>query len=352
MVLGMSLTGVLAIIVIVLALIIILVGMSMRVKKLNVELAVKKDDNITPYLRTLMHYKRGSYDFDSKVNALTKVSKEFLKDYLKFNSEKTFDEIARLSKEEDVRNFCSSMSVIKYSKNLDRKNIDSLYLDFERILIRRVSKDQLKDINPSIIQHPLTVSDLTNRKMKRDIADIKGELSAMGKPQSQSFIAPQSKPSAPPSIQKTTIQTLPSTMSPVSVEERLAAITEDIDVHNKPGEAYESDYDEEQPSAQVQNLQQVVSRQPPVISQKPVDPNRVIREIVKGVPAEKIRPANSRAVAPVRESRSKKLSLKTVKIGSDPQELNREILTLNSRLQRLIDSETQKRLGEVESGNY
>lgn len=341
---ALSVTGVLAIVVLALALVVVLLGMTFRVKKLKSELKVRQDDNITPFISTVSHYKDSNFDVDTKINALNKVSKQFFRELFKFSSEKTFDEISSLASDPDIKKFCTDMGVIRYSKNLGLSDIDNLYKSFIDILVKR--KPRWAD-NSSVVSKKMTVDDLMNRKMKKDIADIKHELGKM----SLEPLIQASQPAPQPVIQPAPSQiVVPSTQEKrESVDAALARIIEDIDSHASKVEEQVVRRASAPTTARTTTAISVASK-------KVVSPNKVIGNLVKNAPL--IKPARVVSASQVRQARYKsgskliKRPLTSLKINPDDDSINQEITGLNSRLQRLLDEETNKRLSDVGRGRY
>ncbi len=378
MALGISITGILTIVVVVLALVVILLGIATRVKKLKVELKAREDDNITPYLRAISHYSKGSFDNDTKINALNKISKEFLRDLFKFNSEKTFEEIGELSQESDIKNFCNAMGVSRYSKNLGSKDIESMYSLFQSVLIKRLPKWVTESESAQEIQSsPISVDDLMNKKMKRDIADIKGELDKMStvyqnqSPQVQqqavsiktNTVVLQSKAPQPKTIIQTSANSSSSSIKNISIDDRLSMLTEEIDKNASPildnnsvnNDSQNNFVPQTKQTPQINNTSRVTSQkvfvQKKVVSLPQINPNRVINKLVKGSRVEKIKSFNQplKVLHKKHFKSSSRLPLKTLKINTDDDNhLNREIESLSERLNRLVSDSAQKRLSSDE----
>jgi len=336
MALGISLTGILLIIVIVLALVVVLMGMATRVKRLKTELKEKEEDIITPYLRAVTHYKQSNFDSDTKINALNKISKQFFRDIYKFNSEKTFEEISELASESEIKKFCNSMGIIRYSKNLGRKDLDELYDSFEKILSKR-KPDWAPEVKSEAQKNPLTMEELMSKKMNKDITEIKTELEKM---------TAANPPKQNPALKikdQVDLQANPS-----AVEEKLNKLTEEIDKTGKTGQFVE----ERQTQIQQQppRVQQVQSPEaiaavmrareniqrnlnPPVRRVQEID-LREIRDNIRGSRAQRIVPNESDERPPI----------KTVKWNYDEEDINRQIINLNHRIQRLVEEESDRRL--------
>ncbi|MEK6919338.1 MAG: hypothetical protein AABW73_04875 [Nanoarchaeota archaeon] len=355
MVLGLSITGVLAIIVIVLALIVVLLGMTGRVKRLDNQLKASEEDTITPYLRTTVHYRKSDFTDESKINALNKISKQFFRDIFHFSSEKTFDEIASLTEDADIKSFCSSMGIIRYSKVIRKSDIDFLYRSFENLLIKRRPASAIV-LNDNSSKRTMTIDDLNSRKMRKDIVDIKSELEKM-KAQEPS-LAPQNSSTQA----QTSLVTNPSRPAPFishnnqgslvkfSVDDKLSQMEAEIDsesVHD-PNSKIDNSYDDRAQTQISDNIPQV-----------PTIPNKVVSKVVASPPVQKIirkdDVRDSHSITPYQaktNSYNKKLSFSKVRLGSDDDSLSSEITSLNQRIQKLLDKETNRQLGEVGRGTY
>ncbi len=398
MALGMSTVGILAIVVIILALAVVLLGVMSRVKKLNTTLKAREEDKITPYIRTINYYRKGNFSQETKINALNKISKQFFRDLFSFNSEKTFEEISQLTKAEDddIKKFCTSMGILRYSKSLGKGDIETLYRYFESILIKR-KPQRAPEIHAPVSKKPMSMEELIERKMKKDIQDIKQELSKItisSTPSASSQKTPQS-PQATSSSSVSAAVPIISTSSgssqgQASIEEKLARITEEINKESMPEKSIDIVKSEkpraittampeasitataitatmkehekpeklmEEPAAKI-----VKTLPPPVKQQAPpsISPNKIIKQLIKNAPLEKPRriivrqytsPASKPVLIPKADILSKKMSrlpLKKVKLNAEDEErLNREILSLNARLQRLVDREMERKLGEM-----
>ncbi|MBS3074396.1 hypothetical protein J4447_02985 [Candidatus Pacearchaeota archaeon] len=394
MAIGMSTVGILAVVVLILALAVVLLGVLSRVKKLNTALKAREEDNVTPYIRTINYYKKGNFDQETKINALNKISKQFFRDLFSFNSEKTFDEISKLAKAEDddIRKFCTSMGIARYSKKFGRSDIDTLYKYFEIILAKR-KPQKAPEIQMPASRKPMSMEELTDRKMKKDILDIKQELSKMAvsppsaaaqKTVSSSLSAPQAAVLQAQQQTPSSSQTS-SSQGQMSVEEKLARITEEIGRESKPEKPAEvakeskplitaateiatagAETKEEITNARVSaKLEEHEELMKPVIRQQTssISPNKIIKLLIKNAPVEKLRivkqyiPPKPKPISIPRAGKVSekllKLPLKRVKLDAkDEEKLNREIISLNARLQRLVDRETERRIGEIGGGVY
>lgn len=338
--LNLTITGILAIIVVILALIVVLLGMTGRVKKLNTKLKVVQEDNITPYLRTVSHYRKSDFTDESKINALNKVSKQFFRDFLNFNSEKTFDEISSMSNDLDIKDFCSSMGIIRYSKSVKKSDVDSLYRSFENILIKRRPASAIVLNNNSGVK-TMTMEELNNRKFRKDIADIKVELDKM---KNQAPIKIEHQESKEHSYVKqdehqATNNEISNSNSLVkySVDEKLSQIEEEIDNESTHQESPQDNNHEE---SNLEEKEKSQINKPKTVPNE-INPNKVVGNLIKGYKIQSTIPNKEKRFKP------SNLSFRKVRPGSDNESLSREITNLNQRIQKLLDAETDRRLDEI-----
>jgi len=398
MFLGLSLAGFLAVIVIVLVLIVVLLSIVFKFKKLDTHLKESQEDNVSPYLRTLQNYAGEDIDLNTRIDALNKISKQFFRDSFKYNSEKTFDEIAELSKDSDIKKFCEEIGVFRYSgKNLGKKEVGDLFRSFQNILVKR-RPVRSSSSRVMIRRKPMTVEELLNRKMKRDITDIKSEL---GKMKSEGVVAgendirePEEKVndtrpvesnlSSDSSTEVKSSQPAETIESSLSVEEKLAKISASLDLNRKPVQSVpqvpaseKEDAPAEDESTNLDLVEDIVKRQPRAngVKREPVKIPLKVRETIpknkvvikkKAPPKNLVKKKASTISREVRES-AKVLNKKGIshdhnslkfkkvrldKLDKEEDELTEEITKLNQRLQRLVDNETERRLNDFDSFKY
>ena len=360
---SIPLSWLLGVLIVILVLALILVLIVIRIRKTKIELIDNESDIITPFMRLLNKYGDSSLSVDSRLNTLSKISRQFFKLKYNYSSEKTFDEISDLGKDDLlIKKFADDMAVLRYSgEKITLMKINELFTNFSKILSNEKARIMA---NPSLrmaqYRYNSQIRDSDVRK-SRDIDEIRKELDKL-------------KTQPPIKINKPSDDLLSSTKGQIASKpvnmlstpgEQLnsleSELSKDKGIIMPPikGPVKESSVDNQNVSTVINDLlvnvddshelkevkdqgtdfkvEKAISvNEPEVLVKRPIIPKKIIKPVVvKALPVPKIK-----GFVPPKN------------ISKKEQEIMKEINSLNNRIESLMNKEAESRLSQIRDGYY
>jgi len=138
------------IVLIIIVLTAVLIIIATKISKVKRKISVIEKDKISPYLKDFLKNKGGNASPEEKLTILNKTSKDFFKNMFSYSSEKTFDEIGEIAienGEEEIEKFCNVMGTIRYTGNkISNSEVNKLFSNFEKIILTK--KEELSPNAP------------------------------------------------------------------------------------------------------------------------------------------------------------------------------------------------------------